>query len=167
MNILLSSKKETIDTIGKIKENIESYQSKIDELNKRKEELEKSKNYLSNPSTSPLLFYFYSGRDSLDIFNPNIYNNYFFNYQTNEFMVTSSQNKPYIEYPNAIDISKYFEDIDEELINDNMEVTLKYISIRINRFVDYLINEYDPETWDILTGLVKESLKNGKYTLKK
>ena len=130
MNILLSSKKETIDTIGKIKENIESYQSKIDELNKRKEELEKSKNYLSNPSTSPLLFYFYSGRDSLDIF-------------------------------------KYFEDIDEELINDNMEVTLKYISIRINRFVDYLINEYDPETWDILTGLVKESLKNGKYTLKK
>lgn len=158
MNKILFEKGKTLNILRRYASSIECNKNAMVSLRETREKLIQERDSLLNINNAPLLFYFYYEKD-INLIDPNdFYNNYYYDYKTEAISTTTSSHEPINGYGSAVDITAFFSDTDVEESFD------KIISI-INKFVDYLINEFNPETWEELTILVNESIKNGEFEL--
>lgn len=157
MNILLSAKNETLETLRLCEEKIKKLESSIETLKSLVNEENEKKDYLLNPDNSPLLLYFFTEKD-LNFIEPNaMYNHYLYDYKTGQVIINTNINPNLPDYP-SIDITNIFK---EDTVTDNFD----NVKETINKFVDYLINEYNPKSWNELKTLIYISLINKDYEL--
>ncbi len=162
MNKLIEEKKERSSILKNYEKLINETTEKIKSLTKSKKLLQEKKDSLLTIDNCPLLFYFYYEKD-LNLIDPNdLYINYYYDYKNECIHTTTGCDKKQSAYPNAIDITSYFENLEEDIT----ENTFKRIINFLNKFVENLINEYSPESWEELNEIIKDNLKNNKNEIK-